>query len=548
MRSVVLSGVVAVALAAAFDGARADSLTPSLPVKAAAPCDPYKNYACLDAYLGNNPFERLVNYYRLEWGHDAAPVDPKAPPGRREEWPPTPANIPPQPFTEWPYGGTTNLGVTRPNSVDSPLSTAIANTVPGQWMSANNIQIYGWVNVGGNLSTNSVKPGGNSPAAYSFTPNTVQLDQAVVYIERLPDTVQRDHVDWGFRISGIYGENYRYTTAYGLFSNQLLRSNAYNGYDMPMVYGDVFIPQVMDGLHVRVGRYISIPDIEAQLAPNNYMYSHSLTYTYDNYTNTGIHGTLAMNKNVILQLGVSVGTEAMPWHWGAKIQNPFPNVVYPDITMLKDPGAQPSLTAGIRLTSNDGNDNINIVATGINNGEWGYNNLQWTGFTAYHKFNDQWHISLEGYTLSQRRVLNQNNPLAQTIINNNGYPFNPTQISFNAPNFAQCPAEVVTCTARSYAALAYLNYQFSPLDNLSFRAEFYDDEAGQRTGTKTRYLEGGIGWQHWYSPQIELRPEISYYRSLDAPAFNGNSNALPAAIAPTRNYAWIGSADVIIHF
>ena len=547
MRKILALSAVAAATMVTNAAAAADSvgLTSPLPLKASAACDPYKNYSCLDAYLGHDLFERLINYYRLEWGRDAAPVDPKAPASRREEWPPTPVNIPPMPFTEWPYGGTTNLGVTRPNSVDSPFMAAIANTAPGQWMSDNHIQIYGWVNAGGNLSTNSVKPGGNSPAAYSFTPNTVQLDQAVLYIERLPDTVQRDHVDWGFRISGIYGENYRYTTAYGLFSNQLLRSNAYNGYDMPMVYGDVFIPQVLDGLHIRVGRYISIPDIEAQLAPNNYMYSHSLTYTYDNYTNTGIHGTLAVNNNVILQLGVSVGTEAMPWHWGAKIQNPFPNPIYPDTTMLKDPGAQPSLTAGIRITSNDGNDNINIVATGINNGEWGYNNLQWTGLTAYHKFNDQWHISLEAYTLDQRKVLNQNNPLATTIIANNGYPFNPTQISFNAPNFAQCPAEVVTCTARAYAALAYLNYQFSPLDNLSFRGEFYDDEEGQRTGTKTRYLEGGIGWQHWYSPQIELRPEVSYYRSLDAPAFNGNSNA---GIAPTKSYAVIGSADVIIHF
>ncbi|MEI9924549.1 MAG: hypothetical protein WDN50_14355 [Bradyrhizobium sp.] len=69
--------------------------------------DPYKNYACLDAYLGASFMERFVNYYRLEWGHDAAPADPKAPPGRRDYWPATPQSIPPYPFTEWPYGGST---------------------------------------------------------------------------------------------------------------------------------------------------------------------------------------------------------------------------------------------------------------------------------------------------------------------------------------------------------------------------------------------------------------------------------------------------------
>jgi hypothetical protein len=45
---------------------------------------PYNNYACLDAYLGDGFFERLINYYRLEWGYEAAPTDPKAPPGRRD--------------------------------------------------------------------------------------------------------------------------------------------------------------------------------------------------------------------------------------------------------------------------------------------------------------------------------------------------------------------------------------------------------------------------------------------------------------------------------
>jgi hypothetical protein len=98
-----------------------------------------------------------------------------------------------------------------------------------------------------------------------YNPNTVQLDP-VIYFERLPDTVQKDHIDWGFRIAPIYGENYRYTIAYGLWSYQLLNRNSNYGYDMPMAYGEVFIPQIMEGLLVRVGRFIKIPDIEAQLA------------------------------------------------------------------------------------------------------------------------------------------------------------------------------------------------------------------------------------------------------------------------------------------
>jgi Putative beta-barrel porin-2, OmpL-like. bbp2 len=523
------------------------------PVNCKAPDAPYKNFDCLDAYLGEGFFERLINYYRLEWGHEAAPTDPKAPPAHREGWPATPQATPPYPFTEWPYGGTTSLGVTRPNAVDSPLMVALANTGLGKWMGETNIQVYGWINPGANLSTNTVTPGGNFPAAYMYSPNTGTLDQAVLYIERVPDTVQTDHIDWGFRVSGIYGENYRYTTTSGIGSYQLLGHNLTNGWDMPMVWGELYIPQIAEGMLVRLGRFISIPDTEAQLAPNNYMYSHSMTYGYDNYTNHGLLTTTALTKNWFFTLGVVIGTDTAPWRMGQVVNNPFPNPVFPGTTMKKDPGAMPSLTTGIRWQSDSGNDAIYVVADGINTGTWGYNNLQWFGGTYYHKFNDKWHITLETYTLSQRNVLNATDPAG--IIANGGFPFTfANGYNFNSPNTAICqnPTQL-TCTARMFTMLSYLNYKFSPLDNISFRAEFYNDMNGQRTTVKTRYFNPAVGWQHWFSPQVELRPELAYYRSLDANAFNGNFNAAPNSaggrvIAPNRDYALIASMDLIWHF
>jgi hypothetical protein len=58
--------------------------------------------------------------------------------------------------------------------------------------------------VGGNLSTSHVRPYGHLPAAYAEVPNTIQLDQATLYFERTPDTVQTDHFDWGFRLTNLY--------------------------------------------------------------------------------------------------------------------------------------------------------------------------------------------------------------------------------------------------------------------------------------------------------------------------------------------------------
>ena len=532
--------------------------TPSAPKRKAVDCRapdaPYKDYNCLEAYLGDGFFERLINYYRLEMGHEGPPADPKAPPSRRAGWQDAPATTPPFPFAEWPYGGSTNLGVTRTGSADSPLMMALGNTGVGKWMNKSGIQVYGWINGGGNLSTNTSHFAGNNPAAYMVNPNSIQLDQAVVYIERLPDTVQRDHIDWGFRFSTIYGENYRYTNGFGYMSYQFNGHQLFNGYDFPMVYGELFIPQIADGLLLRLGRFISLPDIEAQLAPNNYMYSHSLTYAWDNYTNTGIQATMALNKNWFLQFGVTVGTEAAPWHMGQTMPNPFPNPVFPGNTMLRDPGAKPSFTYGFRWQSDSGWDNIYVIADSTNDGTWGYNNLQWYGITWYHRINKEWHFSWETYTLSQRNVLNANNPLVTGpggIVANGGFPFTPANgIFFNGPNLAACPdPNTLTCTARVFTSLVYLNYQFSPLDNISFRSEFYNDMEAQRTASAapTRLVEFSVGWQHWLSPQIEIRPEVAYYRSLDAPAFNANPFAVPA-IPANKNSAFIAAADLIWHF
>ena len=520
------------------------------PAAAAAPAapDPRLPHA-LQPYpmpdLGQGFFTRFFSYYAAEMGKAIAPTDPNAPTSRVDGWPPQPVSAPPMPFAEWPYGGTTNLGTNRPNSVDSPLMVALAPSGVGKALGDAHIQVYGWVDVGGNYSSNHVN-GGNSPGAYDYEPRRVQLDQAVLYIERTPDTVQRDHVDWGFRVSGIYGVDYRYTTSYGLFSNQLLGRNRDYGYDLPMVYGELYFPKVAKGLLIRAGRFIALPDIEAQLAPNNYMYSHSLTYTFDNYTNTGVQATLAVTPRLFLQLGVSGGSDTALWNVGKRIANPFPNPLYPGSTYLKDPGARAAITGCLRVESKTARDNLYLCADAINNGVYGYNNLQWYGLTYYHKFTDKWHISFESYHLFQKDVPNLLNATAVQAIANGGTPFSPQNVPFNAPNGAICrDATVLKCTANAYSVLAYLNFQPTPLDNISLRGEIYDDAEGQRTGTKTRYVEAAVGLQHWFSPQIELRPEIAYYRSLDARAFDGNSNL---GIAPDRNYSVVVSGDVIVHF
>src|SRR5262249_2712760 len=109
--------VIAVSAAwAGFTLAMPGGARAQMPVKAPlkGACDPYKNYGCLDAYLGEDFWTRLVNYYRLEWGKGSAPSDPKAPPSRRAGWPPAPQATPPHPFTERPHAGPPQITRARP--------------------------------------------------------------------------------------------------------------------------------------------------------------------------------------------------------------------------------------------------------------------------------------------------------------------------------------------------------------------------------------------------------------------------------------------------
>jgi len=145
MRTALLAGISAISLSLATSYGHASDLrlvTKALP----QPQDPTapppypKNW---DSWLGQDFLTRLINYYALEWGHAEAPPDPTAPPSRRKDWSPAPQSSPPYPFTEWPYGGTTNLGVTRPSSVDSPLMVALSKTELGKALNAAHVQVYG---------------------------------------------------------------------------------------------------------------------------------------------------------------------------------------------------------------------------------------------------------------------------------------------------------------------------------------------------------------------------------------------------------------------
>jgi hypothetical protein len=488
-------------------------------------------------------FAKFAQAYRDDWSavqRDAPPSTASAPKFRGD---PVPESGPPFPFGQWPIGGTVWIGY--PWTQASPLMTAIWEGPHGDWWKKTGIQIYGWLNFGGNWSTShaastpfcgspaipGVQPAqtckfGNSPASYDEVPNSVQPDQEVLYIEREPDTVQTDHFDWGFRVSNLWGLDYRFTTANGAFSQQLLKKNKEYGDDPVMVYGDLYFPHIAQGMDLRIGRYVSLPDIEAQLAPNNYTYSHSLLYTFDCYTQTGINTTTKINNNWTVQMGVSPGCDIMPW---------------------KETGRLAKLTLNfcVQYEWRESKDEVYYCDNSLNSGKYAYNNMQAHYFTYYHKFNEKWHTGWESWYQYERNTPNVNNP--NVGLQNSGAPY--STLIYGA-NGARCNnTKELTCFAPEWASVNYIEYQSGPHDYISFRTEVFDDIRGQRTGTKGWYTEHLLGWGHWIGTTVLFRPEVRwehiYNPNTGLPAPN---NELPGAFDNGIRHSQLTFAGDIIYF
>lgn len=348
------------------------------------------------------------------------------------------------------------------------------------------IKIYGWVNPSYNASTSS---NSNIPLSYAIVPNRLELDQLVVRVERVPDTVQMSNLDWGFRLSNVYGIDYRYTTSQGYFSHQLLGENNLYGYDPVEAYGLLYIPSVAEGMLITMGRYISPVDIEAQLAPQNYLVTHSLMFTYDTYTQTGVNAAIKFNDTWSILLGLNSGSDVATWGPAAHT---------------------PTFQALVRWVSPSNNDSLWGGVNSLNNGKFksNHDNLQQFNLTWTHRFTEKFFTSTEAYYLYQ----------------------------FDAPMGGTCnfgPAKrfgggggcgpIIPGRSDALGIVNYVEWRVLEKNFMSFRTDFLDDYQGQRTGFATSYMSWTLGLTHVFSTLMELRPEVRYETAFDATPYNNGT-------------------------
>jgi hypothetical protein len=428
-------------------------------------------------------FVRWIDFYRQDWTGTAA-----SGPAAARRGVPSPLDSPPFPSADWSYGGSPTIGESDGNVY--PLQTAIDGA-------KHRTKVYGWIEPTANVSTSRDR---NYPETNDIYSNRVELGQAVVYVERLPDSVQTSHVDWGYHLTAFFGTDYRSTTNKGYFSSQLLDHDRQYGFDPVLEYVDAYFPHVAQGMNLRVGRYISIPGIEAQLTPNNYMFSHSLLYAVDPFTDTGVLATVKMSDRLTLQAGVSASHDVAIWTADAK----------------------PAFTGCASITTESVNDNFYLCAHGINDGTYAFNNLQMYDGTWYHKFSKSWHAGTEMYLMYQRQVPSVHGHL----------------VIEKGTNGANCRLGLNSCFAPVWAMVSYVNKEFSVHDYLSLRTDFLNDKKGQRTGTATKYTEATLSYNHWLGSTVQIRPEMRFDHSWVRPAYDQGKRINQFTVA----------TDVIVHF
>ena len=286
-----------------------------------------------------------------------------------------------------------------------PLMNAIYHGPNGEWWKKSRIKVYGWA---APATTFGTSRNSNIPLSYAIVPNSLQLSQATLIFERVTDSVQTESCDWGFKLTNLFGMDYRYTMAKGWFSDQLLKHNQLYGYDPLQVYVDLYVPWVAQGMIVRLGRFISPIDIEAQLAPDNYLYTHSLMNTYDPFTLTGIQFITRLADRWTLQIGAHAGSDMAPWTTSSQANG---------LLLLK-------------WVSPSGNDSLFGGADSIGKGYFsnGHEDLQVIAATWSHKFTQRLLTLSEAYYIWERSALTGGN-----VISGPPYPFfessRPRQVS-----------------------------------------------------------------------------------------------------------------------
>jgi hypothetical protein len=388
------------------------------------------------------------------------PVVPRAigPPAA----PPRAGSQAPRPASQ--TGGTQAPRPVPPTQPSEPLrrrGRTADNPPPGQ------LSISGWADGSYTASTDRVT---QLPMGFNYRANEFLLQQNWLRIQR---AVQKDDAtgpSFGFLSDTILpGSDYRFTLPRGLFNHQLVANHgtpSLYGIDPVRMYAEAYFPDVAQGLDIQVGRFYAPWGIETVDAPSNTFLSHTYTFVYDPFTQTGMMATVQFNNQWSAQSALVIGNDE--WF------NPGNQLKYSGNIQWSDPDEKNTLRFSTILGS------PRYIA------RYQLDNLNLFEFIYSHQFSED--VKYVG---------------AVTF----GY-------QTDVPGLG---------TADWVGYQNYLTKQLNAKLSAAVRLELFDDFKGQRTGFAGLYTDvtAGIQWQ--FTERIRVRPELRFDDNTRSRPFEGKS-------------------------
>jgi hypothetical protein len=337
-------------------------------------------------------------------------------------------------------------------------------------MNGRRFTISGWTDMSYTASSASQS---NLPMAFNYKANEYLLQQSWLRIDYAVDEKSASP-SFGFRSDWILpGSDYLFTLPRGLWNSQLTANNGgpnTYGIDPFQFYGETYLPGILQGLDIKVGRFCMLQGVEMTEATMNLLLSHSYTFLVDPFTHTGILTTTRVSDQLVMQAGITTGSD-----------------------VFFGPAARATFVGGVNWTSASKNTNLGFF-TVLGAGRFDDANT----FDNRNLFDFVWHQKL-------------GSRLYYTLDALFGY-------EYNAPGMG---------TADWYGVVQYLTYEWTPKLAPTARLEFFDDVRGERTGFAGLYtaLTAGVNYQP--KTWLTLRPEIRYDNSQGG-AFEGKHGLFTA--------------------
>jgi hypothetical protein len=349
----------------------------------------------------------------------------------------------------------------------------LAGSRLGQILESNGIRVYGWTEFsynGASTNTSSLPGGGFADRSNEFL-----LNQNWLRFEKTIDR-SKSEFQWGFRSDYILpGSDARFTIARDLFDKQV-RDGRVTPMDNVVSYGEVFLPNLLGGTSVKVGRMPSLIGYERIDTISTPFLTRSYNFINNPFTHTGILASSPVGENITANYGIVLGSN---------------NFV--------GPTNRATFLGGLQWAPKDGNTTLafnTVITNPTYQASEGFDHFNVYNVILTHKLSCKL-----TYAADMTYSLTENVPLG------NG-----------------------TGNAEWYGFAQYLNYAHCDQLASNVRVELFNDTDGYRTGTQGLYTSVSYGMMWKPNEAVWIRPEARYDYNSNRP-FEGDRDLVIGALS-----------------